>query len=63
MKVYVVMGNDFPECVFDNEASAKAFCDRATDENKKAIAASSGIVSHSRIHWRYYEFELRSKMP
>lgn len=51
MKVYVVMGNDFPDCVFSTEAAAEAYC-----ESKKAERREG----YRRIYWRVYEFEVRS---
>lgn len=53
MKVWVVMGNDFPNAVFSSEAAADEYCAR-----KKAEPP----VHHGnfrRIYWRTYEFELQ----
>lgn len=50
MKVYVVMGNDYPEAVFVEELTALQYCKKRDAENKKGVA---------RIHWAYYEFELQ----
>jgi hypothetical protein len=51
MKVYVVMGNDYPDAVFKDERKA----DEYVEMKKKYYS------DHSRrpIHWRHYEFELR----
>lgn len=49
MKVYVVMGNDYPDAVFDSEQAAKSFC-----EAKKAKNATG----ERPIYWRYFEFEM-----
>ena len=49
MSVYVVMGNDFPDAVFDNEAAAEAYC-----EARRAQNAESG----TRVYWRFYVFPL-----
>jgi len=51
MRVYVVMGNSYPDCVYRHEVAAKRFCDEKTKRQK----------THSlpAIHWRYYEFELQ----
>lgn len=54
MKVWVVMGNDFPETVFDTEKSADDFV-----AEKKADPANTNQFGGRRIYWRSYEFELR----
>lgn len=48
-KVWVVMGNDFPDAVFSSEEKATAYC----AEKKKEPSPGA------RIHWRSYEFELQ----
>jgi len=50
MKVYVVMGNDYPEAVFKLEAQAVKFC----SDKKKERGTQKPV-----IYWRTYEFELR----
>lgn len=45
-RVFVVMGNDFPDAVFSEEAVAEAFC-----KMRRAVPGS-------RIYWRVYDFEL-----
>lgn len=56
MKVYVIMGNDFPECVFDTEEKAEAFC----TERKKLDEAERKTPGYGRrIYWRVYEFEVQ----
>lgn len=52
MKVWVVMGNDFPDAVFFTKASAEAYCERKRDEPKID-------PYHARIYWRHYEFEVQ----
>ena len=49
MKVFVVMGNDYPAAVFSTNAAAVEFCD---DQNKHG---------DKRIYWRVYEFALDNK--
>lgn len=57
MQVWVVMGNDYPDAVFDNEQAAVNYC-----ATKKALNED-----HQRrygggwIHWRANEFTLRSE--
>lgn len=55
MKVYVVMGNDYPDCVFANEAAADSYI----TEKKKADPSFGVKYAAPRIYWRSYEFELR----
>lgn len=54
-KVFVVMGNDFPDAAFSTEAAANAYVER-----KKAEPRPEG--SRSRIYWRAYDFVLDQKM-
>lgn len=49
-KVFVVMGNDYPDAVFSEEAVAEAFC-----KMRRAVPGS-------RINWRVYDFELDGKL-
>lgn len=55
MKVYVVMGNDYPDSVFNTEEAAEAYCQKRKNEpgNKHDLGNSY------RIYWRVYEFDLR----
>lgn len=54
-QVYVVMGNDFPECVFATKQAAEAFCKKKRLEQK----AQNG----PHIYWRVYEFKLLEGTP
>jgi hypothetical protein len=54
--VYVVMGNDFPEAVYEEEGDAIAFVDAKKEEETKK--QSSDLY---RIYWRYYDFELKGR--
>lgn len=49
-KVWVVMGNDYPEAVFATEAAANAFID---------TKPKPANMWERRIYWRAYEFEVR----
>lgn len=53
MKVWVVMGNDYPDSVFATEAAAETY----VAEKKKE--KTEQLFGHARIHWRAYEFEVR----
>ena len=52
MKVYVVMGNDFPDSCFATEQAAEEYV-----ALKKESVENKGFP---RIYWRVYEFEVRS---
>lgn len=52
MKVFVVMGNDFPDSVFDSEDAAEAACDSKRAERERSP------TGHRAIYWRIYEFTL-----
>lgn len=55
MKVWVVMGNDYPNAVFDTEKAANTYC-AVKKEEPASNHASGGI----RIYWRSYAFEVRN---
>ncbi len=61
MKVYVVMGNDYPDAVFQAEAAAEKYVGERTISEK--AAASKPDMFHRRIYYRYYEFELQGAAP
>jgi hypothetical protein len=52
-KVYVVMGNDFPDAVFDNEVDAIIHINICKAQCPRRHMAP-------RIYWRVYDFPLRS---
>lgn len=51
MKVWAIMGNDYPDAVFDAEEAAHKYIDK----KKKQQAGYSAVV-----YWRAYEFEVQS---
>ncbi|WP_315792302.1 MULTISPECIES: hypothetical protein [unclassified Bradyrhizobium] len=53
MKVYVVMSNDYPNCVFGNQAAADAYVAKRKLEDNPT---GSGI--YRRVYWRHVEHEL-----
>lgn len=57
MKVYVLMGNDFPDAVFTSERRANEVA-----EERRAIEPgfkySTGQIRAPRIYWCLDEFEL-----
>ena len=55
MKVWVIMSNDYPDCVFSSEKAAEAFVKSKMED--KATRLPGGIP---RIYWRAYEFEVRT---
>lgn len=56
MKVYVVMGNDFPGAVYATKEAADSYCHQQIAAGKVDNNGRPG-----RIYWRVYEFELREK--
>ena len=53
MKVWVVMGNDYPDSVFWTEEAANRYCEERRNEpgNKREYGGY-------RIYWRAYGFEV-----
>jgi hypothetical protein len=56
MKVFVIMSNDFPDCVFAEEAKAEAYCKDKMDEQRAALTNS---WETPRIYYRVYPFEVQ----
>jgi hypothetical protein len=54
MKVYVVMGNDFPAAVFSTLEKSEIFCDEKRKEDKMRKDQGLGPP----VYWRVYEFEM-----
>ena len=54
MKVYVVIGNDFPEAVLTSAVEADRFIASAEADGKKLNP--NRLI---KIYWRYYEFDLK----
>lgn len=53
--IYVIMGNDYPEAAFSEEKRAEAFVAKM----KGKLTLLDGTPARpTRIHWRYYSFEL-----
>ena len=55
MKVWVVMGNDYPDAVFDSHKGAMAHIESRAQEDSKFAKEM-----RPKIYWRAYEFELHS---
>lgn len=52
MKVYVIMGNDYPDAAFRTEEAAEEYvADKIKKQNERKRIGP-------KIHWRWYEFEL-----
>lgn len=64
MKVFVIMGNDFPAAVVANQAAADALIAKREKEEREELirhhGEKLGKLYGPRIHWRSYEFELQS---
>jgi hypothetical protein len=59
MKVFVVMGNDFPDAAFSTEEAADHYCQQKRDAEREAHERENpGGYFVGRINWRVYEFEL-----
>lgn len=56
MRVFVVMGNDYPDRVYDTQQAADDFCRQKNNES-----AAQTEKGYRRIYWRYYEFELQTE--
>jgi hypothetical protein len=54
MKVYVIMGNDYPDAVFRRKDEAEAYV-----ELKKKQDEEQQRQGHGRIYWRVYDFDLQ----
>lgn len=52
-EVAVVMGNDFPDAVFEKREDAEAYCDARRAEN---------VPGYTCIHWRVYNFPLLRRL-
>lgn len=59
MTVWVIMGNDYPDKIFGNEAEAKAYCISQTTANAKAMARGD----ERKIYWRSCPFEVQGAAP
>jgi hypothetical protein len=57
MKVFVIMGNDYPVAVFKDETAAEMFCEKKKAERERLTR--DGF--EPRIYWRYYEFNLNEE--
>jgi hypothetical protein len=58
--VWVIMGNDYPEAVFDNEADAEK--DVAARKKLDEISRQNMVGYSSKIYWRAYKFVLQSDL-
>lgn len=54
MKVWVIMGNDFPAAVRLTKRAADRYVERQKEEGRKKMA-------YHRIYWRHYEFAVTFK--
>lgn len=52
MKVYVIMGNDYPDAVFSSREVAEKFVAEKKKERKDGLTP---------IYWRSYEFEMDAR--
>lgn len=59
IQVWVIMGNDYPDAVFSNEAAARVYCEQKTKENDKDMVRGDS----RKIYWRAYDFVLDEHIP
>lgn len=59
MKVWVVMGNDYPVTVFDNELAANLYCKFQTKVNTLEMKTRNA----GKVYWNAYEFPLLKEGP
>lgn len=55
MKVWVIMGNDYPDAVFTTKASAEAYCAQKRVDNEREVKHHT----QRKIYWRAYEFTVQ----
>jgi hypothetical protein len=63
-KVWVIMGNDFPDSAFSDEEKAEAYvtAKKAQDRAEHDKDPQRYKYPYSpRIYWRHYEFEVDAK--
>lgn len=56
MKVYVVMGNDYPDSVFSEEERAENYVAEKIEQDRLARERKE---RYTQIHWRWYAFDMR----
>lgn len=65
MKVFVVMGNDFPDAVYTTETDAELHCRRKRDEEKALWAQAhphrSANSYLARVRWYVRAFTLQGE--
>jgi hypothetical protein len=57
-KVWVIMENDFPSCVFDDKEKANRFIKQKKDEQAAKLNKNFAVMG-PRVHWNSYEFEVK----
>lgn len=63
--VFVVMGNDYPDAVFEEEYDAQYFCASKENEDRDNYKSEHGHKGPGfaryvpRIYWRYYDFKVK----
>lgn len=62
MQLFVIMSNDFPAGVMDDEAAAQALVD-ARNRAEASAEKTGSTLGRSRVFWRAYAFELNRVRP
>ena len=58
IEVFVVMGNDYPDCVFLDQEKASAYIKQKQAEDIEEAKRQGKWVGPGfyRVYWRYYQF-------
>lgn len=54
-KVYVIMGNDYPDAVFSDAGQADRHCEKMRERDRK-------MDQRPRIYWRSYPFKVDARL-
>jgi len=56
MRVYVLMGNDYPAAALTDKEEAEALAARLNEEDR----AEAAKQNRGRIYWRIYDFKMNA---
>lgn len=60
-KVFVVMSNDYPDCVFDTADAAGRYVKKRMDEQRAKIPEHERKWNHPRIYYQSYTFTVNEE--
>ncbi len=58
MKVWVIMGNDYPHKVFADKEKAEEYLEKKEAVEKEIASRPLHSRERGRIYWRLYDFEV-----